>query len=99
MDTLKKWIATRVTELAGFEDDVLVEYVFNQLEEDPLDAKVMQMHLTGFMQKNARLFMKELWELLVSAQQNPSGIPTAILEEKKEQIRLEKVLGQCGVGW
>lgn len=33
LETLKPWITTKVTELmGGIEDDVLVEYVFNQLE-------------------------------------------------------------------
>ena len=35
--------------------------------------------------------MGELWELLVSAQENIGGIPTAFLEKKKEEIRLRKV--------
>ncbi len=91
IDTLKGWITRRVTQLAGFEDDVLIEYVFNQLEPKSLDAKQMQVNLTGFMHKNAKVFMKELWELLISAQQNPSGIPTAILKEKKDEISQEQV--------
>ena len=32
VDTVKPWIAQRVTELLGIEDDVLVEFVYNQLE-------------------------------------------------------------------
>ena len=58
------------------------------------DPKGMQITLTGFLQgKNARVFMGELWELLVSAQENIGGIPTAFLEKKKEEIRLRKVSG------
>ena len=53
----------------------------------------MQINITGFLQaKNARVFMKELWELLVSAQQNIGGIPSAFLEKKKEEIRQRKVI-------
>ncbi len=33
VDTLKPWIAQRITELLGLEDDVIVEFVYNQLEE------------------------------------------------------------------
>ncbi len=52
----------------------------------------MQMNLTGFLYGNkARLFMKELWNHLSSAQENVSGIPTEFLEEKKEEIRQMKV--------
>lgn len=32
VDTIKPWIAQRITELLGIEDDVLVEFVYNQLE-------------------------------------------------------------------
>ena len=35
LDTIKPWMATKITELlGGMEDDVVVEYVFNQLEAD-----------------------------------------------------------------
>lgn len=44
--------------------------------------------LTGFLNgKNARIFMGELWDLLLSAQANPSGIPKAFLDQKKEEIK------------
>ena len=52
----------------------------------------MQINITGFLNgKNARVFMKELWELLISAQSNIGGIPSAFLEKKKEEIRQRKV--------
>ena len=52
----------------------------------------MQINITGFLNgKNARVFMKELWELLLSAQDNIGGIPTAFLEKKKEEIRQRKI--------
>ena len=34
MDTLKPWITKKVTEMLGIEDDVLIEFIFNQLEEE-----------------------------------------------------------------
>lgn len=56
------------------------------------DPKDMQLNLTGFLHgKNARLFMQDLWDLLVSAQGNASGIPTVFLEKKKEELRQKKV--------
>lgn len=33
VDTMKPWIATRITQLLNAEDDVVVEFVYNQLEE------------------------------------------------------------------
>lgn len=52
----------------------------------------MQMNLTGFLNaKNARTFCQELWELLLSAQENIGGIPAKFLEQKKEEIKLRQV--------
>ena len=33
VDTIKPWITKRVTEMLKIEDDVVVEFIFNQLEE------------------------------------------------------------------
>ena len=33
LDVLKPWITRRTTELLKMEDDVVVEFIFNQLEE------------------------------------------------------------------
>uniref|UniRef100_A0A0K8SVD8 Serine/arginine repetitive matrix protein 1 n=1 Tax=Lygus hesperus TaxID=30085 RepID=A0A0K8SVD8_LYGHE len=86
LDTIKPWISKKITELLGMEDDVVVEFVFNQLEDEKFpDPKKMQINLTGFLNgKNARVFMTDLWELLLSAQESPSGIPDVLMEMKKE---------------
>lgn len=56
------------------------------------DPKFMQINITGFLQsKNAREFMKELWTLLLSAQENIGGIPSEFMEKKKEEIKQRKV--------
>lgn len=53
---------------------------------------MMQINLTGFLNgKNAREFMGELWPLLLSAQENIAGIPSAFLELKKEEIKQRQV--------
>ncbi len=42
MDTIKPWISNRITEmLGGMEDDVVVEYVFNQIEADKVSASFL----------------------------------------------------------
>eukprot|EP00267_Zea_mays_P043051 XP_020395102.1 PWI domain-containing protein C825.05c-like isoform X2 [Zea mays] len=46
--------------------------------------------LTGFMEKNTVKFMKELWSLLLSAQQNASGVPQQFLDEKEAEIHQKK---------
>uniref|UniRef100_A0A8C9WNK0 Serine/arginine repetitive matrix protein 1 n=1 Tax=Scleropages formosus TaxID=113540 RepID=A0A8C9WNK0_SCLFO len=88
LEVIKPWITQRVTEILGFEDDVVIEFIFNQLEEKNPDSKMMQINLTGFLNgKNAREFMRDLWPLLLSAQENIAGIPSAFLEQKKEEIK------------
>ena len=34
LDTIKPWITQRINELLGFEDDVVIEFVFNMLESN-----------------------------------------------------------------
>jgi len=95
LDALKPWIHEKLTEILGFEDDVVIDYAINQLEEtNTPDPKNVQINLTGFLNaKNARLFMAELWPMLVSAMQNKNGIPDKLIEMKKaemEQNRADK---------
>lgn len=53
----------------------------------------MQINLTGFLNgKNARVFMTDLWELLLSAQESPTGIPELLMEMKKEEIKKKMVI-------
>lgn len=58
IDVLKPWITLKLNEILGMEDDVVVEYVFTQLEERELNPKKMQINLTGFLNaRRAREFM------------------------------------------
>lgn len=41
--------------------------------------------------------MGELWPLLLSAQENIAGIPTAFLELKKEEIKQRQVGFHCRI--
>nr|XP_009861959.1 serine/arginine repetitive matrix protein 1-like [Ciona intestinalis] len=92
LDTIKPWISKRITEMLGFEDDVVIAFVYNSLEEQFPDPKVLQINLTGFLNgKNSRIFLGELWEHLASAQDNDMGIPQVFLEEKKEEIRKRQI--------
>lgn len=43
------------------------------------------------MEKNTGKFMKELWTLLLSAQNNISGVPQQFLDAKEEEQRKKKV--------
>ena len=52
---------------------------------------MIQINLTGFLEKNAADFMRELWTLLLSAQNSATGIPKEFLEKKKQEIAARKV--------
>ncbi|KAL2609278.1 hypothetical protein R1flu_027851 [Riccia fluitans] len=90
MDVIRPWIATRVTELLGFEDEVLINFIYGLLDVKEADGKHLQIQLTGFMEKNTGRFMKELWGLLTSAQNNVSGIPQQFLDAKAEEAKKKK---------
>jgi hypothetical protein len=50
LDVIKPWIAQKITEILGIEDDVVVEFVFNQLEaEKVLFASVVLQCCKTFM--------------------------------------------------
>jgi len=37
LDTIRPWVTRRITELLNFEDDVVIEFIFNQLDERVTD--------------------------------------------------------------
>jgi len=93
MDVMKPWITKRITELLGFEDDIVVDFCVAQLtepDEKGLDPKLLQVNMTGFMERKAAPFCSELWKHLLSAQDSPVGVPREFIEEKKEELRKKK---------
>lgn len=48
VETLKPWISQRITELLGIEDDVLVEFVYNQLEEKVSISSLQEAFIFAF---------------------------------------------------
>lgn len=56
-----------------------------------LDPKKLQLQLTGFLEKSTGMFMEELWGLLVDAQSSLGGIPSAFLQDKKDEMAQAKV--------
>jgi hypothetical protein len=55
------------------------------------EIKVLQIQLTGFLDKDTPKFCKELWNLCLSAQTSPQGVPKELLEAKKLELMQEKV--------
>ncbi|PWN48408.1 serine/arginine repetitive matrix protein 1, partial [Violaceomyces palustris] len=90
LKVMRPWISRKINELLGFEDDVVLEYATGLLEERNPDPRQMQISLTGFLESKTPEFMKELWELLISAQSSPGGIPAIFVEWKKEELRKKK---------
>ncbi|KAL9028396.1 MAG: hypothetical protein Q9196_003240 [Gyalolechia fulgens] len=92
VEVMKKWIAGKISEILGSEDDVVIELCFNLLEGSRFpDIKVLQIQLTGFLDKDTPKFCKELWNLCLSAQSNPQGVPKELLEAKKLELIQEKI--------
>ncbi|TGZ81943.1 PWI domain-containing protein [Ascodesmis nigricans] len=92
LEVMKQWIARKVVEILAVEDDVVIDFIFSMLEEERFpDPRKIQLNLTGFLEKAAPRFCKELWNLLLSAQANPQGVPVELLEAKKEELRKMKV--------
>ncbi len=50
------------------------------------DIKSLQIQLTGFLDKDTAPFCKDLWNLCLSAQTSPQGIPRELLEAKKQEL-------------
>ncbi|KAH7171191.1 PWI domain-containing protein [Dactylonectria macrodidyma] len=93
LQVMKKWIASRISEILGNEDDVVIELCFNLIEGSRYpDIKSLQIQLTGFLDKDTAPFCKDLWRLLLSAQDSPQGVPKELLEAKKLELIQEKVL-------
>ena len=65
-------------------------YPFLGTQESP-NPKEMQHQLEGFLDKETPTFVKELWNLLLSAQAHPTGIPKLFLDQKKDELRQTRV--------
>lgn len=52
----------------------------------------MQISLTGFMEDKTPQFMLELWNLLLEAQKEPSGIPKQLIEAKVKEKEMKQEL-------
>ncbi|CCU99615.1 unnamed protein product [Malassezia sympodialis ATCC 42132] len=88
---MRPWIATRVEQMLGFEDEVLVEFIVGLLEAEQFpDPRKMQIALTGFLEKRAPPFMHELWGHLLSAQVSVGGVPRAFVEQKKREMQAQR---------
>jgi hypothetical protein len=86
---------TRFIEIARPDNSFCIIIVFEVcvlfILMQEVNGKTVQIQLTGFMEKNTVKFMKELWSLLLSAQNTASGVPQQFLDAKEEEIKKKKV--------
>jgi len=87
LDVIKPWITKKISDLLGFEDEVLIGFIFGLLEQEHFpDPKLLQVNITAFLSTDASEFCLELWKLLISAQNSPNGIAPEIVAQKKAEI-------------
>jgi serine/arginine repetitive matrix protein 1 len=92
LEIMKPFITSKLNELMPVEDEVIIEYVFSQLEQtkNP-DGKSMQIMMTGFLGKTrSKTFMTDLWKILMEAQESPYGIPRELIELTKKQQKIKE---------
>ena len=100
-DILTQWIEDRITALlGGLEDEIVQSMAVNlflpPVPEDgappaAVDPKLAQVDLAAFLgEKESAIFCRELWELLLDAQDSPGGIPRKLLEAKKAEMAKER---------
>merc|ERR1712087_130944 len=95
IDTIKPWISEKLLQMLGFDDEIVFDYLVNQLTENQFpDPREVQINITGFINgKNAKEFIGELWPMLVSATENGLGVPDQILNAKKSEIQARAAAG------
>lgn len=57
-----------------------------------VDPKHIQVTLIPFLAANAAPFTEKLWNLLLSAQKDPMGIPEEFVQQRMEEIEKQKVV-------
>ena len=92
MDAIRPWIAAKIEECLGFEDEITINYVEDQLKLIPLDPRAMQCVLTGFLNEHTAVFMEALWDKLLAAQAeggSSSGARVSTKAEPREELKAE----------
>jgi len=86
-EQIKRWVSQRLVELfEGLEDEVLINYVGAHVDQPVVDPEEMLLSLNDMLERDAASFMEELWTLLVDAQNQPGGIPKALIQSAKAEI-------------
>lgn len=86
---VEKWIGDTLNEQLP-DDDVVIDYVGELLQaEDEPDIKMIHLQMQDFLgQEQAMKFCETLWDLLISAQEDPDGIPAQLLEQRRKEYEV-----------
>ncbi|KAF4741735.1 ATP-dependent RNA helicase ddx55, partial [Perkinsus olseni] len=94
VDVLRPWVTDRISDIIGTEDEIVIDYALEQItatsDHTEVDPREMQLSLTGFLQRGAAPFCEELWEMLLSAQDSPAGVPAQLVDRKKREMMRKK---------
>ncbi|CAD8063856.1 unnamed protein product [Paramecium sonneborni] len=95
LSVIKPWIEKKMIQYIGIEDEVVQRQIINYLEQQSEDIrgpdpKVLSIQIMGYFEKNTLPFMTELWNLLVDAEGQDSGIPNQLLDSKKVEYEEKK---------
>jgi serine/arginine repetitive matrix protein 1 len=86
VDPIKHHIRSTIPTLLGLDDDIVTELACNLLDEPDWDPRKWQVTLTGFLEGKAEGFVRELWGLLVAAEED-GGVPRGWREREEELVR------------
>ncbi|CUM46188.1 uncharacterized protein AC631_00003 [Debaryomyces fabryi] len=83
---VEKWIGDTLNEQLP-DDDVVIDYVSELLQaEDQPDIKMIHLQMQDFLGKEQAMnFCETLWDMLMSAQDDPDGIPAQLLEQRRKE--------------
>ena len=79
-----RWVPSRVIELQGYEDEVVMSYVEEMLKGTDICPRILQKNLTGFLNENAPKLAAEIWDLMLEAQTQPDGVPVSLKQAERE---------------
>ena len=100
VDVLAPWVHARVAALLGMEDDVVAALVLSTLSQAKaarrdVDARQLQVDLTGFLAADAERLVSDLWQRLLDAQHSAGGVAPQLLQARKDQLRAKEEAGEA----
>ncbi|KAL3943991.1 MAG: hypothetical protein SGBAC_001944 [Bacillariaceae sp.] len=99
---LTQWIEHRVNSILGFEDEIVSSMAINLFlpeEGESPDPKRAQLDLVGFLgEEESASFARDLWTLMLEAQESATGIPKTLLEEKKKELAAKQAESRSAQG-